>query len=290
MCMAPINGISANPPAAWHCFVGFLAYSRRFRVFALLLLLALLAGCAAPNPQASAGGRRFDFRKDTFAYANDLVWEYGYETNGNWTSHRRAPASDYTLRCFVVARSAAQFFEHARFDPAQPVADQATYRQLIRQVVTSSPRKNSDSASTIIIPGYPNLRGFSSAQETLLKAECGGFLQSYFQRGNWRMIFPFSRDHQASTLRELLDQIAKNRVAVVHLVRFPQLSINHAVVVYDAKLADRDAFLSAYDPNDPEKPVSIVYDGVTRTFMLPPTGYFPGGRVDIYQVYHRWNY
>src|SRR6185369_2464339 len=153
-------------------------------------------GCASPGKLPPPQTRLFDFQKDTFAFANELVWVYEYDANGNWTTHNRDPKPTYSLHCFVLARSARQFFLNARFDPNLPVADEASYRHLIRQVVASSPRKRRAEDRKIVIPGYADLRTFSRENENLLKSECGGGWQSYFQRGHWRMIFPFSRSHQ----------------------------------------------------------------------------------------------
>lgn len=255
-----------------------------------LALLSLVTGCATTAQRTTAQSRRFDFEKDTFAFANELVWEYGYDHHDRWTSRRRDPAPDYSHHCFVLARSTAQFFENARFVPGLPVADETAYRRLIRRVVDSSLSHDRREKERIIIPGFPDLHTFSEAHAQLLKDECGGFLQSYFQRGHWRMIFPFSRSHQAETAGSLQGQVAQNHIAVAHVVRFPQLSINHAVVVYDAKSIELGTMFLAYDPNDPSKPLRLSFHRATRTFLLDPTSYFPGGRVDVYQVYHCWNY
>src|SRR6266571_3723180 len=158
------------------------AESRGSRIYALrrpdgtrgscvwLIFLAglLLSGCASSRPSA-AGSRHFMFEQDTFAYANELVWEYRFDEHGKWTHRLREPKSDYTHHCFVVARSAKQFFQNARFAPALPKADSATYRSRIREVVTANARNGLPEEEKIIIPGYPNLRAFSQEQEGLLK-------------------------------------------------------------------------------------------------------------------------
>ena len=277
--------------------------SRRSRVQALcrpegtggsygwLIFLAslLLAGCATSRP-AAAGSRHFVFGQDTFAYANELVWEYHFDEHGKWTHCSREPKSDYTHRCFVVARSAKQFFQNARFDPALPKADSATYQRRIRQVVSASPRKKLSEEKKIVIPGYANLRAFSQGQEGLLKAQCGGAWQSYFQRGHWRMIWPFSRSQQHQTAERLMKEIKHNTPPVVHLARFPSLTINHAVVLFDVReTADRIEF-EAYDPNSPEQPATLTYDRARRSFSFPTNAYFPGGRVDVYEIYCNWCY
>jgi len=256
----------------------------------LFLLCAFLSGCASAPKSIGDDPRPFDFHRDTFAYPNELVWEYGYDANGHWTTHRREPKPAYALHCFVLARSALQFYAHARFDPTRPVADEATYDRLIDRVVSSSPRTSAPEGDRIIIPGYSDLRHFSLAQEKLLKARCGGLYQCYFQRGNWRMIFPFSRKSQAHLADTLVARLKHNRPAILHLVRFPKLTINHAVLVFGAKPSTNTIDFISYDPNQPDKPLNLVYERATRTFFLPPNTYFPGGRVDAYEIYSRWDY
>jgi len=254
---------------------------------AILLLLAFVVGCASPRHIPVASNRPFNFQTDTFAFPNELTWTYEYDAQGKWTTHTRKPKPDYSQHCFVIARSTRQFYLNARFDASEPVADQATYRRLIQRVVSSNPRKGRSDIEKIVIPGFPNLRSFSQAQENLLKAECGPAWQSYVQRGHWRIVFPFSRRHQQNTARVLLAEIAYGRPVVVHLVRFPQLTINHALVVFGAKEEKNEIQFLAYDPNRPAEPRVLNYDRASRTFLFAPNDYFPGGRVDVYQVYHK---
>jgi hypothetical protein len=256
----------------------------------LLLLLVALCGCATSPPIDRPVARHFDFQQDTFAYPNELVWEYYFDANGKWRYHAREPRSTYSHHCFVVARSARQFFINARFDPTQPIADEATFRSLIRRVVTSSPRHSLAEGQKIVIPGYANLREFSKAQQKLLRAGCGGSWQSYVQRGHWRIMLPFTRHQQQRVSELLLAHLKENPPLVVHVIRFPQLYINHALVIFDAvETPDKIDFLT-YDPNDPEAPTAVTYDRASRTFTLPTNKYFFGGRVDVYEVYRGWFY
>lgn len=256
----------------------------------LLLSLVLLAGCASRGPIQPANTRPFEFPTDTFTFANELVWEYHYDEKGKWEHQRREPQPDYTHHCFVVARSARQFFQHARFDPSAPVASQETYRELIREVVSRDPARNVPDDARVVIPGYSNLRDFSKAWETTLKEECGGIWQSYSQRGHWRMIFPFSKGHQQKTAERLWQCVSSNRPPVVHLVRFPKITINHAVLVFAAREAPNQIEFSCYDPNDPSAPVLLSFDQEECRFFFPTNDYFKGGRVDVYEVYRSWNY
>src|SRR5437762_11558266 len=116
-----------------------------------LALALFLSGCATAPKQSNAE-RQFEFQKDTFAYPNELLWEYLYDANGKWTTRNREPHPTYAQHCFVVARSALQFFRHARFDPEKPVASEAVYRKLISRVVASDPRRTSPSGGRIVIP------------------------------------------------------------------------------------------------------------------------------------------
>jgi hypothetical protein len=256
-------------------------------LFICAMAALLFSGCVS---RPFIGSRPFDFQKDTFAFANELVWEYHFDENGKWVHQRREPEPDYTHHCFVVARSARQFFQNAKFDPSLPMADDATYRKLIRKVVSVDPARALPDEKKIIIPGYADLREFSEAREKDLKAECGGAWESYFQRGHWRMIFPFSRAHQAATAKRLVADLEQNRPPVVHVVRFPQLTINHAILLFDAEETPTNIVFSVYDPNKPDSPKSLVFDRASRTFTFAGNDYWPGGRLDVYEVYRSWDY
>src|SRR5438034_8391373 len=92
------------------------------------LIALLCCGCASPTRWASP--RPFVFHQDSFAYTNETVWEYHTDSATGKTTHtRRMPPPSYSRHCFVVSRSARQFFQHARFDARQPVADEKTYRR-----------------------------------------------------------------------------------------------------------------------------------------------------------------
>ena len=247
------------------------------------LALLLLAGCASPTRPANP--RSFAFEQDTFAYANDLVWEYYFDAEGKWQHRRREPPRDYTHHCFVVARSARQFFEHATFDPSQPAASEKTYRKLIRKVVSLDPSRDVEDHRKVTIPGYPNLREFSKRQEKLLQEECGGAWQSYFQRGHWRMIFPVSEQREEHEVDRWLESLKLNHPPVVHLFTFPQLTINHALLIYGADTRQDEVHFQVYDPNKPEQPGLLTFDRQKKTFCFPGNDYFIGGKVNVYEVY-----
>jgi len=259
---------------------------------ATLVLLVLLSftGCASLPKRSAASNRPFVFEKDTFVYPNGLVWEYFYDANGDWTTQRRHPKPKYYQHCYVVARSALQFYQNARFAPELPGADDTTYRKLVRRVVAVDPMHQLPESRKTVIPGYADLREFSQAREALLKEETGSALRCYVQRGNWRMIWPFPRSQQARIANELLAEIRANQPPVVHIARFPSLSINHAVLLFGAQETEKEILFTTYDPNNPVKPMILTYTRATRTFSLAPNNYFPGGKVNIYQIYRNLCY
>ena len=259
---------------------------RYFWVFSLLL--SAISGCAGTPVLRHADNRAFNFSQDTFSYVNELDWEYRTDpVTGRLISTQNEPTPDFSRRCFAVSRMARQFFQYARFDPASPKVDDATYRKAIAAVVSRSPDQARHSGM-VIIPGYANLRSFSQAKESLLKDASGGVLQSYFQFSNWRMIFPFSRNHQQTTAETLLDEAKANRLPIVHLVLFspfPITALNHVVVIISADETAREISFYVYDPNNSEKPVLMTFDRTSRTFIYPTTKYFADGPIDVYEIY-----
>lgn len=247
-------------------------------------------------PAAGAGGetnccapRRFEFAHDTFAFANELHWEYRFQpSSGKTTFTRRQPPPDYAHRCFVLARTARQFLYHARFDPRQLSAEDEDYRSLIREVVSRNPRKSCPPADCVVLPGFAHLREFSAARERVLKAECGGAWRSYVLRSHWRMVFPISRAHQARTAALLEKEIRQGGSPIIHLVRFPQLTINHGMLLFNVSATDPGFVFEAYDPNDPARPTTLSYDATRRMFFLRPNPYWAGGQVNVIEIYRGW--
>jgi len=250
----------------------------------ILFLLFGLSECWTPvSNAADKPSRPFAFGRDTIAFPNELKWEYSFDDKGLLKTHKRTPPASYSLHCFVLARTAAQFYQFAEFHPELPKTNSAAYKNLIQQLCRANLRKQAK--GPIIIPGYTNLHELSEAQESILKTCAGGVSQSYFQRGNWRLVFPFSRTNQERTCDRLKKTIQEKGEAVIHVVHFPKQDINHAILAYRFEDRPTQVLFSFYDPNDPSMPHDLVYDRATRRFTFPRTHYFPGGPVNVYQIY-----
>ncbi len=241
------------------------------------------------NNSNHARPRRFEFDRDSFAFENETFWEYQFEAStGKTRFRRREPKPAYAHRCFVLTRAARQFLYHARFDPAQKAADDETCRRLIREVVGRNPRQPCAAGNQIVIPGHASLREFSGARPALLKAGCGGAWRSYVLRSHWRMVFPISRAHQARTAASLEAALKENVPPIIHLVKFPALTINHSMILFATGETGRGSAFQAYDPNNTKQPVRLTFDSDTSTFSLPPNHYWAGGELDIIEIYRSW--
>ncbi len=230
--------------------------------------------------------RPFLFERDTFAFANELFWEYRFDDRtGLTTTVDSSPPPAYAHRCFVMVRSIRQFLYHARFAPELPTTDPASYQRLIREVVARSPRRVAPDEQRVVIPGYDGLRAFSRAHEPLLKAECGSAWESYFVRSHWRMVFPVWRRHQEGVARQLVRALRERPAPIVHLFRFPRISINHGIVLFGSNEGDRELQFDAYDPNIPAHPVKLIFDRAGRTFRFPRQHYWAGGWVNVIEAY-----
>jgi hypothetical protein len=230
--------------------------------------------------------RVFDFYAETFSYPNELVWEYQFDPQtGKTTTRKNDPAPVYAHHCFVVVRSARQFFLNARFLPDRPAVDTNGYREIIRAVTGRSASRQSPASDRIAVPGFANLRQFSATHRDLLRENCGGAWQSYVQRGNWRMILPFTRGGQSRVAAGLQSALAAGRLPIIHVVTFPRLTINHVLMVFGGSTSGEVVEFQCYDPNICEKPIILMYNRAERTFIFPRTHYFPGGKVNAYEIY-----
>ena len=230
--------------------------------------------------------RRFEFDRDTFAYANELVWDYLNDpASQKLISRRSETPRNYTHRCFVMVRSARQFFYNARFDATLPVAEAKRYRELVRAVVRRNPRAGCEESRRIVVPGYDSLRSFSRAEAPALMASCGGAWQSYVLRSHRRMILPVSRRHQAKMAAQLVASLPVRRAVIAHLFRFPQLTMNHGIILYDLTKTATGLRFTVYDPNQPAQPTELNYQEADRTFYFPRNHYWAGGAVNVVEAF-----
>lgn len=251
------------------------------------VMAIVLVSCASPAPTPSHSGRTFAFERDTFAFVNNTRWAYEFIQRPDGTEEMRHTESglDHTGRCTMMSRAARQFYYAARFDGDAPVVNEAEYRKRVRAVLDTDPRRKTPVAEPITIPGFASLREMSEQREDLLKELVGDTPSGYRQRGNWRMIFGFPPEHQRRMARRLLERLAAGQHPLVHVSNFPQIDINHTVLVIDVVETPVELRFAVYDPNDARAPVPLVYDRASARFSYARTLFFPGGHANVYEVY-----
>jgi hypothetical protein len=57
------------------------------------------------------------------------------------------------------------------------------------------------------------------------------------------------------------------------------------VLVFHAEPTPSEIRFHAYDPNDVERPVVLVFDRASASFRFPGTAYFAGGPVNVYEIF-----
>jgi hypothetical protein len=57
------------------------------------------------------------------------------------------------------------------------------------------------------------------------------------------------------------------------------------LVVFHLESSGSKVFFAAYDPDSPDRPIWLTFDRSLRSFRFPSTRYFPGGRVNAYEVF-----
>ena len=248
--------------------------------------MMLANGCAHRLPSKPAA-RAFDFSTDRLAYANETVWHY---ENGRAVEVAKngAKAGDqaYATRCFVVTRCVTQFWKFASFDPKSPPLSDRDLALRIRMLAKIDVWKDPFPASKrVVFPGYRNLFELSRDQPLILQKNLGQGWPIFVRPGNSPMVFPPSRSHQERTFLELKKSLALNYPVIIWMVTFPDLSLNHSVLVYDSHETKTKTVFSVYDPNDIKKPKNLEYDPAKRTFSFQRTFYFIGGPVDVRTIY-----
>ena len=102
------------------------------------------------------------------------------------------------------------------------------------------------------------------------------------------MAFPFTRAHQERTAASLVAALRNNRLPILHLVKFPEMSINHCIVLFDVEKTGDGWEFESYDPNNAEEPERLTFNRAARTFFLAPNSCWPGGALNVSHIYRSW--
>jgi hypothetical protein len=248
--------------------------------FCLILFAALPLFAAGP----AAPPHPFRYATDTFAFANETVWNYvGGEVRKETSGAKKR---EYTRHCFVVTRAAVQFWKFALFDPSVPALDKEQLATRIRQVTGRSVWLPAlPLQERIVFPGYADLRALSAAEPGVFQANIGLGWPVYFRAGNMPIVVPVSRSTESRLNDEIFRGLQRNEPSIVWLYLFPKLKINHVVVVFAGRRDHGIYRYQVYDPNYAGGPKQLRFDAATRTFSYQPTFYFKGGSVTARAIY-----
>jgi len=245
----------------------------------------LLFACALIVASATAWSRPFNFQSDTFAFKNQLYYDYKSisDTEIQIFKRRHGKAPDFSRHCFQMCRAVVQFYKFAEFRPDLPKASESEYREVVRRI-SRVPAWSSGPKTKIIVPGYTDLRSFSLGETLVIQKNLGRWWPSFWRVGNWRIVFPVPRCGQECMANWLRNEIEHGRIQTVYITRMKP--INHCLVAYHfAEQPSGDIVFEVYDANQPGKLVHLTYRRSDRSFYFDKTWYYRGGLVSVMRLY-----
>jgi len=188
----------------------------------------------------------------------------------------------------VMARAVTQFHRFARFDPALPRLAPEEYTSRVREVTSHDPWEDPLPADArVAIPGYGSLHALSQDHEAAVKAGLPARFWTLVHWTNWRIGFPFSGAHQERVAVQTLGELRAGHLVQLLVTNFPEWELNHTVLVYDYRIGDNDSVeFVVYDPNDPDTPGAIAFDGVDQRFLATRLYDTAPGAIRAFRMYY----
>jgi hypothetical protein len=141
----------------------------------------------------------------------------------------------------------------------------------------------------VVIPGYPNLRAFSAAEEPAVKAGLGGRFLTWVHWTNWRVTYdPLPPGHQGEVLHEIRDELAAGRLVQLLVTNWPKPELNHTVVAYGYRRQPAGIDLAVWDPNDPAAPGTVTFHGGEQRFWATRVYDTEQGTIRVFRMYYSW--
>ena len=254
--------------------------------FALIIGFFLPSALRAYEAPKALAPRAFRYSSDTFGFANETVWNYVDGTVKSESPKSQGHKREYTRRCFVMARAAVQFWKFARFEPnAKPLPPEELAARIRKVTERSVWLRPLPYGKKTVFSGYSNLREISAAWPGVFQANIGQGWPIYFRAGNMPIVAPIPDCIEADLNDEIFHDLQMNYPTIVWLYNFPNLNINHTVVVFAGQQNFGRFRYRVYDPNYLDGPEELEYDPGTERFSYQPTFYFKGGAVSARAVY-----
>jgi hypothetical protein len=244
----------------------------------------LLAAFVFTSASGLASGFRFE--RDTPAFPNWTVWNYSAGRHVVGVRNGENKTDRYTRRCFVLSRTAQQFYKFARFDPRGAPLDDKELAHRVRDATRRPPwHAPLPPNERIVFPGYANLREMSKARQRVLQDNFGLGWPTYLRVGNFRMFHIRGRAYQEGQHAKLNETLARGEMFVAYLSDYPILHINHAILIYGRERSGRIDRYTCYDPNHPESPRHLTWVPEKKEFNYQKDQEFAGGYTRVYQIY-----
>jgi hypothetical protein len=257
--------------------------ARPLIVLAAILLLPAFA--RAYEPPAAPAPRPLEYPRDTYAFKNETVWNYGggsVKAGADTTKNQR----QYTRRCFVLSRSIVQFWKFAKFDPDGKRLNDEQLAARIREVTERSVwLPILAGKDRIVFPGYHDLREASADRPDVFRENIGRGWPIYFRPGNFPITVPVDRATEARVNREIFHDLHENYPTIIWAYRFPSLKLNHVLVIYKGTRDTAGYHYLVVDPNYDDRTMHLDYDNKTRSFAYQASYYFKGGYVNVRAIY-----
>jgi hypothetical protein len=104
------------------------------------------------------------------------------------------------------------------------------------------------------------------------------------------MIFPTPPWYRKWMVKKIRDSLPRRGLTLVHLFRFPRITINHGIVLYGLTESERQIEFEGYDPNIPEHPVKLLFEKQSQQFTFAANRYWGGGELKVFEIYADWPY
>jgi hypothetical protein len=258
-----------------------IVYLRRV---ALVSIVAVTAACtsAPPNGGPPLGLEKrivapaFSLMADTYAFPNMIRARHAPNTPGLYANY-----------CFVLVRGVRQFAQYARFDPEMPKLDRPRYVEVVKQIAAVMPWEPAwPHDERIVIPGYPNLREFSRAQEAAVKEGLGGRFLTLVHPTNWRVVFPVHGWQQEAVAQQVVDELREGRLVQLLVTNFPKPELNHTLLAYESRPSGNGIEFLVWDPNNPAGPGIVTFDLSTQKFWATDIYDTEPGPIRAFRMYH----
>ena len=147
--------------------------------------------CAIAVSSPTAWCKAFNFRTDTFAFANQTYFDYKPLSDLEIKiSRRKGYIPDYSRHCFQLVRAVLQFHQFAEFRPDLPKVSESDYRKVVLRVC-KIPVWSSGPKEKVVVPGYKDLRSFLLRAHQDAAKKYGSLVAIFLE--SWQLANRFSR-------------------------------------------------------------------------------------------------